>query len=158
MTSYIMAFICIILIAVIATIIIASIYDDPVVKRVLLYVSAIISTLCAISCIVLITIERDKVVKEYADQYMTKRGGSIVNGKVINYDLLSLNKGKTWYVVNDGVIEGDVKKVHPGLIEHIEGIDKLLQYIRVNGAMGSRPYTDDDIQILRNAGFEIKKK
>lgn len=93
-------------------------------------------------------------VSAYHENYQVKNGGSTLKGKLVNYELLSLDKGTTWYVVNDGKIVGDVNKVYPGLLKHIQGMEALYAYIAKKGAITE--INSETSKILTDAGFTIK--
>jgi len=79
------------------------------------------------------------------------------------YNIRSLDGGKNWYAVDEEVgnirIKGPVRQVFPGLLEHLEAIDKLIKYAEKNGPItfaGQRAARDR--QVLERAGFELKNK
>jgi len=102
------------------------------------------------------TIER---LTEYTDR---KSGGtSLLTGSNINYDLRTFDGGLTWYAVernNDWgfKIIGDSEEVYPGLLDHIEAMDRLTQHVQTNGAIDLSNL--DNIKLLEDAGFEVKRK
>lgn len=99
------------------------------------------------------TIER---ITEHTD---SKSGGtSLLTGININYNLRTFDGGKTWYAVEIDrdwgmTILDESNDVYPGLLNHIEAMDKLIEHVKQNGSIGV-----DDIQLLKDAGFEVKRK
>jgi len=85
------------------------------------------------------------------------------DGDSFNYDLRSWDGGKVWYAVQidkncvDGLwgttILGRADEMYPGLLEHIEGWDKLLKYVEDNGPIGISD--TDGVQALKGAGFTV---
>ena len=85
------------------------------------------------------------------------------DGGSFNYNLYSWDAGKNWYAVEyDEKIEGplwglrivgDARQLYPGLLEHIEGIDNLTNYVTKNGPLDiSNP---NSIKMLNDAGFKV---
>ena len=87
------------------------------------------------------------------------------NGESFNYHLKSWDGGKVWYAVEydkdcvDGLwglkILGLAEELYPGLIDHIEGWDNLVEYVSEHG-----PISIDDttgLNALKKAGFDIIK-
>ena len=97
------------------------------------------------------TIER---LTEHTD---SKSGGtSLLTGTNINYNLRTFNSGKTWYAVEldddwGMTILGESEIVYPGLLDHIEAMDRLTQHVQEYDVIGF-----NDIQLLKDAGFEVK--
>ena len=87
------------------------------------------------------------------------------DGDSFNYDLRSWDGGKVWYAVEfdkdcvDGLwglkILGRADELYPGLIDHIEGWDSLLDYVSKHGPISSEDTAG--IRALKNAGFNIIK-
>lgn len=86
------------------------------------------------------------------------------DGSHFNYMIHSWDGGKTWYAteydeecVDDmwGItILGDASEMYPGLLEHIEGMDALTDYVQKNGPInGTDPA---GLKALEGAGFEVK--
>ena len=80
------------------------------------------------------------------------------DGQYFNYDLRSWDGGKNWYAVelddNWGVkILGDAKVLYPNLLEHIEGMDNLTDYVIKNGTIDGKDSAG--IEALRKAGFTV---
>lgn len=87
------------------------------------------------------------------------------DGDFFNYHLKSWDGGKIWYSVEydkecgDGPwglkILGRVDELYPGLIDHINGWDSLVNYVTEHG-----PISADDtagLNTLKRAGFDIIK-
>lgn len=80
------------------------------------------------------------------------------DGQYFNYDLRSWDGGKNWYAVelddNWGIkILGDAKVLYPNLLEHIEGMDNLTDYVMKNGSIDGKDSAG--IEALKKAGFTI---
>lgn len=85
------------------------------------------------------------------------------DGDSFNYELRSWDGGKIWYAVEfdkdciDGQwglkILGRSNELYPGLLEHIEGWDKLLKYVEDNGPIGVS--SSDGRKALEDAGFTV---
>ena len=56
------------------------------------------------------------------------------------------------------IILGEVEYVYPVLMEHLDGMDKLTDHVRKHGPIGSRPITDEDVDVLEDAGFTVEQK
>jgi hypothetical protein len=81
------------------------------------------------------------------------------DGDWFNYELRSWDAGKNWYAVkinkNTGFeILGDAKVLYPKLLEHIEGMDDLTEYVRKNGSIDGRDSAG--IKALEKAGFTVE--
>ncbi len=90
--------------------------------------------------------ERQKI---HNDTYLYKNGGTSMyfppwwdrkkDGSHFNYCLSSFDGGKNWYAVDNKkpigevVILGLVDHIYPGLMEHLDGMDMLTNYVRENG-------------------------
>ena len=80
----------------------------------------------------------------YEKNYLTKMGSTLIlNDETdwISYELRSFDGGKIWYAVRSDISDGSVHilgvsdSIYPGLIDHIEGLDKLYDYIENNGSI-----------------------
>ena len=87
------------------------------------------------------------------------------DGESFNYNLRSWDGGKTWYSVEfDKECVGDLwgltilgraDELYPGLIDHINGWDDLVNYVTEHG-----PISGDDtagLNALKKAGFDVIK-
>lgn len=105
--------------------------------------------------------------KEYTDSiYLSKQGGTSMFGPngfdnpMLNYNLRSWDGGRNWYVVDynfdtkEFKVLGEVDSIYPGLIEHLNGWDKLTDYVSKNGPISGLDSTEQEI--LKGAGFTIK--
>lgn len=97
---------------------------------------------------------------EHMTEHTGRKSGvtSLLTGTNINYDLRTFNSGKTWYAVERDSdwglsIIGEAEEIYPGLLDHIKAMDRLTQHVQENGPIGI-----DDIQLLEDAGFEVKRK
>lgn len=107
-----------------------------------------------------------KQQKVYWDTtYLRKSGGTTTFGPkglknpILNYDLRSWDAGKNWYAVDYNFkteelkILGEVEKIYPGLMKHLEAWDTMTQYAQKYGPI---KLTDPEgVRIMEKAGFEI---
>lgn len=87
------------------------------------------------------------------------------DGEHFNYHLKSWDGGKTWYAVEydedcvDGLwglkILGLAEELYPGLIDHINGWDNLVEYVKEHGPIS--PEDTAGLLALKNAGFDVIK-
>lgn len=90
-------------------------------------------------------------------------GGGELGKDFVNYDLRSWDSGKTWYAVKYNsetetlTILGEADTIYPNLLEHLEGMDALTDYVQKNGAIGSKPISKGEINLLEGAGFTVKQ-
>lgn len=95
----------------------------------------------------------------YRSTYLEKTGYSYGYG---DFQLRSFDGGKHWYTVNTEagvVIEGLAEEKFPGLLTHLEGIDRLVEYTKENGPItlaGDR--SAKDIEVLAGIDFKIEDK
>jgi hypothetical protein len=74
----------------------------------------------------------------YNKTFLKKQGGTTLIPNANNYNLQSFDAGKNWYAVDpkkdfdnfEIVILGTADSIYPGLLKHIEGIDKLTKYLQ----------------------------
>ena len=73
--------------------------------------------------------EVNKLKKElnyFKSKYLRKQGCASMNGIMITYELISTNGGNDWYAIDkNGRIIGEAEIAHPGLMAHLENINKL---------------------------------
>src|SRR5574344_1518296 len=66
--------------------------------------------------------------------YLYKTGASQGYG---SYQLRSFDGGRNWYAVETDsssvIIKGKAEEVFPGLLAHLDGLDKLTDYVEKNG-------------------------
>ena len=80
----------------------------------------------------------------------------------INYDLRSFDGGKNWYAVDynfetkEVKIIGEAEKVYPGLLNHLESWDRLINYVKDNGPIN--PSDEKGVSIFEKAGFSFHQK
>jgi len=93
----------------------------------------------------------------------SKSGGTsmLTDGEFINYQLKTFDSGKTWYAIEYdddwGVtILGEAEDIFPGLLQHLEAMNELQQYVQENGPI--RGFQSGEIKLLENAGFEVTEK
>jgi hypothetical protein len=96
----------------------------------------------------------------YRNQYQYKCGAtSLIGGKNgISYRLLSIDGGKSWLALDNDThrVLGYVEDIYPGLIEHLQGMEALTDYVRKNGLITlGEP---GGIELLEQAGFMVKAK
>lgn len=105
-----------------------------------------------------------KSVDYLLERYQIKSGGtSLFNGKMLNYNLQSFDGGKIWYACEYGkdwevIILGKAEEIYPGLVKHLDAWDKLTKYVEKNGAIGSKPITEEEKQMLKDANFTVEEK
>lgn len=104
----------------------------------------------------------------YNRKYLYKSGYMTGYG---SYELVSLSGGKSWYAAQTGLVDttpwhyevtdvrilGPAEEIYPGLLSKLNGMETLMKHITENGPLtltGER--TQKDIQLLREAGFEIQ--
>lgn len=93
--------------------------------KILLIILSILLTLLACE-----NSERNEYIN---DNILFKSGGtSAYNGKMINYNLVTLDRGKNWYLINvnnkikETTIIGNVENTYPGLVEHLIKQDSII--------------------------------
>ncbi len=90
----------------------------------------------------------------------SKVGGTmLLTGEWISYNLKSYDDGKHWYAIEYGddwgiTILGEAEEVYPGLLKHIDAMDRLTDHVNTNGPIAS----ESDFDLLRDVGFEVKVK
>lgn len=94
-----------------------------------------------------------------------KSGGTVLwggsAGKVLNYNLVSLDAGATWVAVEpiaDGGrrVLGTAEQIYPGLLAHIEGIDALTRQVGSSGPLDlASPHSK---ALLERAGFTVAER
>jgi hypothetical protein len=98
----------------------------------------------------------------YQKTFLRRQGGTSFKGGVLNYELRSLDCGKNWYAVDckEGEVKilGSAEDVYPGLLAHLDGMQALINYVEKNGPIGSRPFTQNDLEALSKAGFKVESK
>jgi len=116
----------------------------------------LIGTLLIVTAIAIIAIRtlkeklrRAELTNEwYSNKYLRKAGYTALwsGSDGLNYDLRSFDGGKTWYAIDHKstidfdkvVILGKAEEVYPGLIESMEAVDRLVDYAKKNGPIGSK--------------------
>lgn len=106
----------------------------------------------------------------YDSTYLHKSGWTSFMGgeKGLSYDLRSWDCGRNWYAVKlkrssdaapwELIILGEADSIYPNLVKHLEATDRLTEYARKNGAIGSSgKVTDEEIKMLEDSGFEVKR-
>jgi hypothetical protein len=103
-----------------------------------------------------------KELDYYKKKYLWKQGGT---QEYSSYNLRSFDGGLTWYAVDVDsktkalTIKGQAEEVFPGLMAHLDGWDRLFDYVSKKGPItfsGNR--AADDLKVLENAGFEVTTK
>lgn len=95
---------------------------------------------------------------------LTKQGGTTLygDGKWLNYHLKSWDDGLNWYCIDYNMstkefkILGEVEDIYPGLLEHLESMDNLTNYVTENGSIDVTK--SEDLKVLNNAGFTVTEK
>ncbi len=87
----------------------------------------------------------------------SKTGGtSLLTGDMISYNLKTFDGGKHWYATEYDedwgvIILGEAEEVYPGLLEHIEAMDKIYTWSSVIG-------TPPPVDLLRAVGLVEEKE
>jgi hypothetical protein len=106
-----------------------------------------------------------KELAYYQKTYLRKQGATVfVKGAEKGYNLHSFDGGKIWYAVtevDDGSLKvlGSADVIYPGLIQHLHGLDMLVDYVQKNGPVtfsGGRAATDQ--KLMEAAGFTVTHK
>lgn len=103
-----------------------------------------------------------RALEYYKSAHPLWRSGG--TAKFPSFHLVSLDRGKHWYAVdpdrNEGeiVILGSAEEKFPGLLDHLEGMDVLKNYVLENGPI---TFSDDrkevERAILEGAGFTVQE-
>lgn len=98
--------------------------------------------------------------EHYRKTCLRKQGSGLGYG---SYNLESYDGGKSWWAVkydDQGKMEiqGLADQVFPGLLQHIEGMDRLCEYARSNGPLTlSGPQAAAQQALLEGAGFTVEQ-
>lgn len=90
-------------------------------------------------------------------------GTSLVPG-ADSYNLRTFDSGKHWYAVQYDddwgmKIIGNAEEVYPGLINHLDAMNKLTAHVEAHGPLTFQDGADgDDAKLLRDAGFDVIEK
>ena len=91
----------------------------------------------------------------YRRTYLTKSGFTTFHGEGINYSLISIDAGKTWYATNqEREILGLAEVIHPGLLKHVQGTSELMAYVLKHGPLDLGNVKD--MALLKGAGFTVQ--
>lgn len=104
-----------------------------------------------------------KDVDYYQSTYLKRQGGTgMYNGTMLNYNLKSFDGGKIWYACEYDekglIILGNVEKVYPGLLAHLEAWDKLQNYIAKFGPIDPNKITPELEKIMMDAKIKFETK
>jgi len=104
----------------------------------------------------------EKSLRFCQSTYLRKQGGTSVSGSWLNYDLRSFDGGLHWYAVDmtqEGVvILGDADTVYPGLLSHIDGLERLIKYVKENGPIQvGEKMEPEALQVLNDAGMTVEE-
>lgn len=100
------------------------------------------------------TVNDRRNLEYYRKRYQTRFGFTKFRGKDVNYRLVSIDEGKTWYIVDkDYSIWGNVEWLHPGLLDHIRAVDALADYVTANGPITLKD--EAEAKLLDNANIHI---
>jgi hypothetical protein len=106
----------------------------------------------------------ESTIRYYDETYLRKQGAtSLYNGTMLNYDLRSFDGGLTWYAVEVDEyydkyvvnVLGKADTIYPDLIKHLDAWDKLSEYVRDNGPIGSKPIDSTLQKIMDDAKIKI---
>lgn len=106
----------------------------------------------------------ERINEWYSDKYLRKAGYTALwsGSDGLHYDLRSFDGGKTWYAVDYNfdkvVILGLAEEVYPGLMESMEAVDKVVDYAKKNGPIGSKmtPELKELIEDVNNSESALK--
>jgi hypothetical protein len=102
--------------------------------------------------------ELRKQLANYEKRYAWRVGASsfLGQGEKSSYRLFSLDGGKTWYAVDkDNQILGAAEQVHPGLLKHLDGMERFLDHVAEHKDID--PTTDEGRALLEGAGLTVTK-
>ena len=98
----------------------------------------------------------------YKSHFLQKTGASLGYG---SYQLRSFDGGLNWYAVDVDLssgavtIKGPAEDVFPGLLAHLDGLDRLTKYVAKNGPITlSVDRSATGMAILRGAGFTVETR
>ncbi|NMB69874.1 hypothetical protein GYA27_01565 [candidate division WWE3 bacterium] len=101
---------------------------------------------------------REQLAK-YQHTYLYKSGWCYDVG---NYLLFSPDGGISWHALNRNSgtggldILGTAEEIYPGLLNHLEGMEKLTAYVKKHGPIGAQgKITDSDLLMLSGAGLSV---
>lgn len=107
-------------------------------------------------------LDQSKRTLDYTTRHLDSKGGGTVmlTGEFINYNLKTFDSGKHWYAIEYDdcwgmTILGEAEDVYPGLLKHIDAMDKLTNHVSINGPID---LSSSDADLLRDAGFTIQAK
>lgn len=103
----------------------------------------------------------NKELDYYQKTYLSKSGATMLwrgsNGKVLSYNLHSIDGGNSWFVVQSQgqslKVLGDVETVYPGLMKHLEGMDALTERVKQNKLLDF--HNSNDVNLLKNIGLYV---
>lgn len=98
----------------------------------------------------------------YHTTYKTRSGATILwpgsKGEMLNYQLQSFDGGRNWYVMrSDGsnvYVQGNVEKVYPGLLSHLDAMSALVEQVEKHGPLSLGD--SNSVDMLRSLGFQVK--
>lgn len=109
--------------------------------------------------------EKIKEYNYYEENYQTKIGSTMMlndDTDWLSYELRTFDGGKIWYAVesdiNNGAVRilGESDSIYPGLIDHINGLDKLTEYVEKNVPLDlSESDSSEQIKLLEDIGIKI---
>lgn len=102
--------------------------------------------------------ELRKQLASYEKRYTWRVGATsfLGQGEKSSYRLFSLDGGKTWYVVDkDNQILGAAEQVHPGLLKHLDGMERFLDHVAEHKDID--PTTSEGRALLEGAGLTVTK-
>jgi hypothetical protein len=85
------------------------------------------------------------------------QGGTILIPNANYYRVVSVDSGKTWISFDhQGNVMGWTNDVQPGLIDHIEAMNRFKKYVEENGPIN--PMSNEGVRMLERAGFKMVKE
>jgi hypothetical protein len=101
----------------------------------------------------------------YEENYQTKMGSTMMltdKTDWTSYELRTFDGGKNWYAVQSDVSDGSVRvlgdadSIYPGLVRHIDGMEKLQEYVDKNGSLDlSGADSLEQIELLESIGITV---
>ena len=106
-----------------------------------------------------------RTIDRHSKTFLYKSGATSLwagsKGTMINYDLRSFDGGNTWYACQmEGAgrdylkILGEVETIYPGLMKHLDNMDKLFNKVNRDGPLN--PGNPNDVALIESVGFQVR--
>jgi len=100
--------------------------------------------------------DQQAMLSWYHRNYQHKIGGTSFIPNADSYRLFSYDGGKNWYALGDeDEIIGTAEEVFPGLLNHLDGWDRLEEYARKNGPINACGITGEETRLLQDANLTV---